>query len=575
MFKYAAVTLAILVYQGVATKCVLDNGVDDEGALPTCLLHDGSHEGNHESEEMMLLQSSQSVTIAELRRDIRGSSQHKRRHQSLHVATPSSTIISSMIVAVLLLMMLSDVKLVMQSLDVDAESLQPHKPGLYRTAASAAIYLFLNGLVFSMQGPAMQKLFLLRSCSEQGLDAAHCQAYVDGAENTIYDQAQKEAAHLESIAGLISGVPLLVGCALLGSLGDAYGRKVPLLLNVIGSTLNVWIWALFESWAVLFTLGAFCSLFGPLWSGNQAAFASLADATQHASSEQRALVFSMVEGCVFIGMTIGPTIGGALADWLGNQPSLFVPAVVGILNFVVTSLTYRETLAHDHRQPLAWKRANPVSSLGMFLKTRTTLMMGSIVFFCQCAQFGTGSVVALYAQKVANANATTLGLLGSTQSVSQICGLMIIMPMLVQCLSLEKILLISCLNGVLCSFLLALSGAVWQLFAGSAGLLLVALIYPVIRCGMTNTFGRSRYGDSLTAVAMMETLCPMLGVPIFNSIYQVSEASEWTVGGLTVRCLAFMAIALFYLVASLGSLLVRDIPPEFDKLDNSRNSADS
>lgn len=409
-------------------------------------------------------------------------------------------------------------------------------------------------------------LFVQRSCSELGLDVAHCQPYVDGVKNPKYDQAQQKASTLASIMVIGTGVPQVAVCALLGCLGDAYGRKVPLLSPLVGGLLFALTWRFSESWAFIFTMGAVSSLSGGMYVCNQAAFASLADVTQHASPQDRSRVFGMVEAGIWIGLLAGPIAGGMLTDLMGSQQAFIAPAAVALLNFIITSLTYRETLAHDRRRPMVWKRANPFSALSMFLETRTTVLMGFVLLFGLTSQNGAVAVLSLYVQKVANLDAAVLGLLQSTVFGGSVIGLMIVMPMLVRCLTLPKILVLSCLNGALCWLFMAVSSAVWQLFVGSACLLFAALFFPVVRCGMANTFGSSRYGESLAAVGTLEQVCYLIGPPLLNSIYHSSEASTWRVGGLTVRCLALATAALFYLAAALSGSMVRNIPLESNHL---------
>lgn len=436
-------------------------------------------------------------------------------------------------------------------------------PGFLRTSASASLYLFLGYLSYGMLFTPLAELFLSRECLKLGLDAAHCKEKTDGIVNPLYDTAQANAASLASVYMLLGGVPQVFVCALYGCLGDCYGRRVPLLVPLGGGVLVALSLAMIDSNTLVLVGTTTASFCGGIYVYNHAAFAALADVTQDASPQQRSRVFGMVEGSLWVGLLIGPVLGGFATQALGPMRACFVPAGLQVLNLLITSLTFRETLDESRRRPFTWKRANPFSSVWMFATTRTTVLLGCVMLAALSAQNGGVSFLSLYVQKVVvGVTPVALGSFQSTVLGASVAGLLIFMPLLVQCLSLSLVTAVSCLNAVLCYCLFAMATEEWQFFAISAGLVLTACFFPIVRTGMSNTFGRDRYGESLAAVGVLEQFCSMIGSPIVNSVYVASEKVEFQVGSLTVRSVACLCVAGMYLLAAIAGLLLPELPKD-------------
>merc|ERR1711904_579179 len=106
-----------------------------------------------------------------------------------------------------------------------------------------------------------------------------------------------------------------------------------------------------------------------------------------------------------------------------------------------------------------------------------------------------------------------------------------------------KMVVLSCLDAVIVWVLLSFAQLEWELFAFGACLALAGCYFPVVRVGMTNSFGKARYGEALAAVGVIEQISSMIGSPIVNSIYHATEDTEVSIGGLTLRSIAALSVA--------------------------------
>lgn len=134
--------------------------------------------------------------------------------------------------------------------------------------------------------------------------------------------------------GFVFGLSNAVGALLQvpsGMLSDRYGRRC---LHALGSCLSVlppFFYALARSWAELIPWvllsGVAMGLYAPL------RFSMIADET---SVEQRARAYSWANIAFLVGPTIGPSLGGIVADTYGIRASFYVTGLLLAGSFATT-----------------------------------------------------------------------------------------------------------------------------------------------------------------------------------------------------------------------------------------------
>lgn len=124
-----------------------------------------------------------------------------------------------------------------------------------------------------------------------------------------------------------------------GKWTDKYGRRPLINIGLLTLAISMFlfyfadsIWLLYLSRAIG---GIGCAFLIP------AIFAYVADIT---TMDQRAKGNSFISASMSLGIVIGPGIGGFLADY-GLKTPLLVSAIVGLLAFVVSYFTLKESLA--------------------------------------------------------------------------------------------------------------------------------------------------------------------------------------------------------------------------------------
>lgn len=126
-----------------------------------------------------------------------------------------------------------------------------------------------------------------------------------------------------------------------GEISDKYGRKIPIILGMIGFTLSQFIFAIGTEMWMLYV--------SRLLGGIGAAFlippmmAYVADIT---SDEERGKGMGLLGACMSLGFVIGPGIGGFLAE-IGIRVPFYASAGIAALATIFTLLLLPETLTKE------------------------------------------------------------------------------------------------------------------------------------------------------------------------------------------------------------------------------------
>ena len=149
--------------------------------------------------------------------------------------------------------------------------------------------------------------------------------------------------------GLLIGsysVMQFIGAPILGAFSDKYGRRPILTISLIGAFMGY----LLFGWAIsmkIFWLLFVARMIPGFMGGNLAViYSSLADISRQ---EDKAKNFGLVGAAFGLGFTIGPGIGGFLADnsivsWFSYATPFWFTAVLTFINLILVRLYFPETL---------------------------------------------------------------------------------------------------------------------------------------------------------------------------------------------------------------------------------------
>lgn len=165
---------------------------------------------------------------------------------------------------------------------------------------------------------------------------------------------QALAARLTTTVNLLAGLLASVSTAIYGSLSDRYGRRLILIAASLGTTLTDLCYILTLIYAD--RVGSRLLLLSGITDGVGGSFPAMAAGcagyvTDCSTGANRAERLSIFVGCFYLGLMLGPAIGGYAATYLGGYITVFSISFVAHVLFVLyVALVLPESLSLARRK---------------------------------------------------------------------------------------------------------------------------------------------------------------------------------------------------------------------------------
>jgi len=406
---------------------------------------------------------------------------------------------------------------------------------------NATIGVVALGLLLFWIGTAaawapLSTLLLQNECTRLGLDADQCQpnavpANCNTTHNDTHDtytEALAAAAQKLEVFTLVQGASNLVSCPVIGPISNSFGRKPACILVVVSGLCCALAVALISDFNGLLAATSIFGLGGGMYAFVGTSFSIVADVTCGRSAAYRARVFGMVEACLWVGLLIGPTYGGLLADTFGPQKAYLFISIPFVLCLVVLTLVLPETVPPSQRAPFAWKVANPVGALHLLTTDRTALFLASMCFLALTGSAGGIAVLPLYCQsQFSGWKAKQVGYLMTIMFASSGVGLAVVLPVLIRVFSAKWAVVSSMCASIVTWVAAGLVNHGTQLIIVMCSFSLNGLYFPILRTTIAGIFGPKKHALALGAVATLQQVTATVAPPVFTRIYQ--DTLHWNV----------------------------------------------
>ena len=353
----------------------------------------------------------------------------------------------------------------------------------------------------------------------------------------VGDLSIKEAAFWAGIAASGLGVAMFFISPVWGILADRFGRKPMVLRSMFGGAVVLTLMAFVPNVWVIVILRWFQGLL----TGSVAAITALASGI--APRERTSFAMGIVMLAVFGGQSIGPIIGGFVADKMGYQVTFYMSGVFLVLGGTIVLLFLKEGF---QRPPQS--KINPFQGMLRLSMSRQMLPLLAIMCFMSVGQAMVNPIISLRVKEiiVAGKAATTSGLIfslmGVMAAISSLVG-----GRLGQRISLPKIMAF-CIFGIGLLYLPLMWAATIGVFA--VFLILTGLLRGGQATSTNSLIGSSvtkeeqgiAYGLAQSANALGGGLGPLIGGGLatfigLRPIFVVSAGIFITSGFLTLRFL--------------------------------------
>jgi MFS transporter, DHA1 family, tetracycline resistance protein len=156
-----------------------------------------------------------------------------------------------------------------------------------------------------------------------------------------------------------------------GNLSDRYGRRPILLGSLFAFGVDFLLTGLATSMIWLFLGRAFAGVFGASFATAGAYVGDISDDTNRAKN------FGLIGAAWGSGFTLGPVIGGFVAEHLDLRAPFFVAAALALANVAFGLFALPESLPPERRRKFEWVRANP---FGAFKSLSHLPMVAGLLF---------------------------------------------------------------------------------------------------------------------------------------------------------------------------------------------------
>ena len=327
---------------------------------------------------------------------------------------------------------------------------------------------------------------------------------------------------------------------LLGALSDRYGRRPVLLASITGLGTMFFLSAIVTSLPALLATRV---LGGALAANFSVANAYVADIT---TPEKRAKSFGRIGAAFGIGFIVGPAIGGTLGS-IDIRLPFYAAAALSLVNAAYGLLVLPESLSRERRKAIAWRKANPFSSLAGLTRLKNVGVLVVVIGLVALAQFILHGTWVLYTGFRfgwgPQENGLSLFVVGLASAVMQ--GLLL--GWLHRRVGERRLVIAGMVSGFFAFTLYGLATHGWMMYAIIASNLLAFAVGPSLNAIVSKAADPRQQGlamGSLSSLAsLMAVIAPLLGAPLLAEVSHL-PAGDWRIGAPFFLSAALQAAAL-------------------------------
>ncbi|XP_040038732.2 lysosomal proton-coupled steroid conjugate and bile acid symporter SLC46A3 [Gasterosteus aculeatus] len=387
-------------------------------------------------------------------------------------------------------------------------------------------------------------------------------------DSIYHEVVQRLAARFSTYTVIASTIPSLIVTLLLVTYSDRGGRKIAIIMPLIGSliyTLGLLTVSYFELNIYLLILVSFSSsLFGGLGTFLGGVFAYIADLTK--GDREKTLRMGGVETMIGLTSGVAAICTGYFLKAAGFNWPFLTSAILQFFNLLYAVFVLKETVtAAPTDSDLL--NGSPRRSGGkqifygvydMFTRAsrraRKILVLLTIVFISfAIAYIGALPLVTLYElNKPLCWNEILIGYgsaLSTTAFITSFLGLTAFTCCRVPQLVIVVLGILSAMSGLI---LLAFAKTTLLMFMVRGPMLLAMMPFPVLRAMLSKIVSKSEQGALFAAISFLENVTTNVATAVFNSIY--SATLEWYPGFPFLLAAGLCTIPLLFvgLVSRIG-----------------------
>ncbi|CAJ1063873.1 solute carrier family 46 member 3 [Xyrichtys novacula] len=447
--------------------------------------------------------------------------------------------------------------------------------GLYLVEPVVALYAFSSFLIYPLvQQYVYRRLWqqLTNTTYPINDNTSRCATNGSSSQSAFHREVQQQASLFSLYTELFSTVPSLIVTLMLVAYSDRGGRKITIIMPLIGTllyTTTILAVSFFElNVYLLIGSSLLSSLFGGLGTFLGGCFAYIADLCE--DDRQKTLRMAGVDMMIGLLSGLAAISTGYFLRAAGFNWPFVTSALCQCLILLYAVFILEETVKKPPRDAITSGGSAQPSALKQMLygvyqmfagashRCKTVLILLILIFTSfSFAYMGGTSLVTLYELNeplcwteiligYGAALATTVFLTSFVGvSVFTYCGV----PQLV----IVLMGILSVLSGLI---LLGFTKTTLVMFLVRVPMFLAIMPFPVLRSMMSKIISKSEQGALFALLSFLESLTSSVSSAVFNSIYAATVA--WYPGFVFLLAAGLCAIPLFFL--GVVGLIGVDVP---------------
>jgi MFS transporter, DHA1 family, tetracycline resistance protein len=294
----------------------------------------------------------------------------------------------------------------------------------------------------------------------------------------------------------------------LGNLSDRFGRRPLLLLSLAAFGVDFLLTGLAPSMSWLFIGRAAAGIFGASFA---VAGAYVGDIS---NDDNRAKNFGFIGAAWGCGFTLGPVIGGFVADHLDPRAPFFVAAALALANVVFGLFVLPESLPPERRRKFEWARANPFGAFKSLAHLPAVTGLLVAVFLYQMAHDSLPAVWMFYTQQKFGWSASQVGLSLTFVGIMTVLVMGGLTGAIVPKIGERRAIIIGFALMAIGFLGYSFASQGWMIYAAIAVGSLGGIASPAVQSVMSRQAGPSAQGELQGAIASLNSVAAVLS-PVF------------------------------------------------------------
>ncbi len=293
-----------------------------------------------------------------------------------------------------------------------------------------------------------------------------------------------------------------------GNLSDRFGRRPVLLASLAAFGVDFLLTGLAPTMAWLFIGRAVAGVFGASFA---AAGAYIGDIS---NDENRARNFGFIGAAWGLGFTLGPAIGGPVAEHIDPRAPFFIAAALALANVVFGYFVLPESLPAEQRRKFDWSRANPFGAFKSLAHLPMVAGLLAAVFFYQVAHDSLPAVWMYYTQLKFGWGTSAMGWSLTFVGIMTVIVMGGLTGVVVPRLGERRAIVLGFLVMTVGFLGYAFASHGWMIYAALAVGSLGGIANPAVQSVMSRQAGPSAQGELQGAVSCINSIAAVLS-PIF------------------------------------------------------------